>query len=119
MKQITQMTAALMLMGLLCSSSVMAQRYDDRDRSGGQGPSAADCEAMARRAASDSGGMGDGRIARGAVRGAVVGHIVGGKRSARRGAALGAVAGGVRRSREKKRSYERVYDDCMYGRGGY
>jgi hypothetical protein len=114
MKQITTLTAVLLLAGVICSNSVMAQGHGDR------GPSPADCDAMARRAARDSGGMGDGRIARGAVRGAVVGGILGGsKKSRRRGAALGMLAGGARRSRAKNQAYDRVYDDCMSGRGGY
>jgi hypothetical protein len=123
MKQITTFTTVLLLMCLVCANSVMAQRYDDRDRGRDRGydrgPSAADCDAMARRSARNSGGMGDGRMARGALRGAVVGRIVGGKRGAKRGAALGMIAGGARRSRARNQTYDHVYDDCMYGRGGY
>jgi len=78
-------------------------------------PSAADCDIIAERAAKDAGGMGDGRIARGAARGAIVGGVLGNSKGAKRGAALGAIAGGARRARARSDAYDRAFDDCMRG----
>lgn len=85
---------------------------EERDRAP---PSATDCDIIAERASRDAGGMGDGRIARGAVRGAVIGGALGRSKGAKRGAALGAIAGGARRSRARNDTYDRVFDDCMRG----
>jgi len=78
-------------------------------------PSATDCDIIAERAAKDAGGMGDGRIARGAARGAVVGGVLGRSKGAKRGAALGAIAGGARRAQARSDAYDRAFDDCMRG----
>ncbi len=82
-------------------------------------PSATDCDIIAERAAKNAGGMGDGRIARGAARGAIVGGVLGRSKGAKRGAALGAIAGGARRARARSDAYDRAFDDCMRGTTPY
>jgi hypothetical protein len=109
--------AAAMVLALGPASPVFAQ-------------SAAECAAMADRAARSSNSVVGGAAA-GAAGGAAIGAIVsdgrgcrgrhcrGGSRSrsddAWRGAAVGAVAGGAAGAYQQNERYKRVYDDCMAG----
>jgi hypothetical protein len=79
--------------------------------------SAADCAALADRAARGSTSV-MGGAAVGAAGGAAVGAIVrkDSWKGARRGAAIGAVAGGATQAYRKNERYKQVYEDCMAGR---
>ena len=79
--------------------------------------SAADCAAVADRAARESTSV-MGGAAVGAAGGAAVGAIVrkDSWKGARRGAAIGAVAGGATQAYRRNERYNQVYDDCMAGR---
>jgi hypothetical protein len=79
------------------------------------GNSAADCAAIADRAARDQRSTAGG-AGRGAAGGAIFGAIVGdSSKAAGRGALLGGVIGGVRSSSQQDDAYKRAYDRCMAG----
>ena len=99
---IRRTASAFVLLVMLSAPQVLAQ-------------TAADCAAIADRAARDA-GYPMGGIVRGSARGAAFGAIVGGDRkSAGRGAALGAIVGSARQRSQHIRTYEAVFDACMRG----